>query len=292
MFRKTLEPEPAEQHDLSELHKAGYSKCVAVIGLLSLVCLVFQETVSDVVGFWSYYDYTHGFLIPVVVLVLVWGCRWEIAALEVKPSWSGFGLLCVALWFWLLSRLVHIQLIEHLSVLGMMHAVVLSTLGTRIYGVVFFPLGYLTLAIPLGEGIKPWLMELTATFSSLALRVFDIPTFREGQYFVLPGGTFVVADACSGFNYIFAGFSISVLIAYFYFRSWPKRIAFVLISCFLFVTANGARASLIMAIGSATEMRHLARDHEWFGWMLFVIVLFGLAWVSRRWSDDSVEEHA
>src|ERR1700732_3651675 len=46
---------------------------------------------------WRDPNYTHGFFVPVFSLFLLWERRAKLAALRVKPAWSGLMILLFAL---------------------------------------------------------------------------------------------------------------------------------------------------------------------------------------------------
>jgi exosortase/archaeosortase family protein len=80
-------------------------------------------------------------------------------------------------------------------------------------------------------------------------------------------------------------------VSYLHFQSAAKRLAFVAFAVAAVVLLNGVRATLVMAIASASEMRYLAgEDHIWFGWALFMAYLAGLYWIAWRFGDEA--EHA
>src|ERR1700692_965239 len=48
-------------------------------------------------GWWQNPNYTHGFFVPIFSLFLIWEKRSALAALPVKPAWSGLVILLFAL---------------------------------------------------------------------------------------------------------------------------------------------------------------------------------------------------
>src|ERR1700690_2985189 len=46
---------------------------------------------------WQDPNYTHGFFVPVFSLFLIWERRAKLAALRIKPSWSGLVMILFAL---------------------------------------------------------------------------------------------------------------------------------------------------------------------------------------------------
>jgi exosortase A len=265
---------------------AAYYRVPGLILLLAAAIVVaYPDSVASMVGIWSTDGFRHSFLIPVIAGYLLWHDRERLVDAPLAPSWAGVVALLATVWLWLVARQALIQVVEHLALLGMLHAAVLAVAGWDAYRKAAFALTYLVLAVPLGVESVPWLMELTAAIAGKGLVLIGMPNLREGMYFTLPGGSFEVAEACSGFRYVYSGLALSSLIAYVTFSSWTRRIAFVLLAVTMFMLINGIRAMLVMAIASASEMRYLAEDHVWFGWLLFFVALIGLHFAAVRFSD-------
>jgi exosortase A len=265
---------------------AAFFRVPGLILLLGAAIVVaYSDSVATLVQIWSADGFRHSFLIPLIAAYLLWHDHKNLADTPFTPSWTGLIALLAAVWLWLVARQALLQVVEHLALLGMLHAAVLAAGGWQIYRKAGFALCYLVLAIPVGIESVPWLMELTAAIASKGLLLLGIPVLREEMFFTLTGGRFEVAEACSGFRYVYSGLALSSLIAYVSFSSWPRQLAFVIVAVTSFILINGIRATLVMAIASATEMRYLADDHIWFGWLLFVIGLTGLYYAAARLSD-------
>lgn len=264
---------------------SSYPALGLVVGVFAAVVLAYWGSIASMTEIWTADGYRHSFLIPLIAGYLLWHDRPALAASRIAPSWAGFVLLVLAVWLWFIGRQALLQALEHLALLGILHAAVAAVGGWQVYRRSAFALCYLVLAIPLGFESIPWLMQLTASMSGFGLGLLGIPVLREGMFFMLPGGSFEVAEACSGFRYIYSGLALSTLMAYLSFHSWFRRGVFVGASVVVFLVLNGVRATLVMAIASASEMRYLAHDHNWFGWVLFVLSLIGLYFAALRWSD-------
>ena len=82
-----------------------------------------------------------------------------------------------------------------------------------------FPLGFLFFAVPIGDFMLPQLMEWTADFTVLALRLSGVPVYREGLQFIIPSGAWSVVEACSGIRYMIASVTVGCLFAYLSYRA-------------------------------------------------------------------------
>ncbi len=123
-------------------------------------------------------------------------------------------------------------------------------LGIEVARTILFPLLFLFFAVPFGEFMLPTMMEWTADFTVAALRFSGMPVFREGQHFVIPSGNWSVIDECSGVRYVIASFMVGSLFAYLNYRSYTKRVVFMVVALALPMLANWLRAYMIVMLAT------------------------------------------
>lgn len=250
---------------------------------------MYWATVVEMISLWSSDSYRHGYLIPVISLILLWRDRIRYAPLSVLGSWFGVGLLASLVLLWIVSKATSVQQIEQLSVVLMISAFALTVLGWNSYRRVWFPLAFLIFAVPVGSSVVPILMDVTTTIAVATLQLLGVPALREGMLVSLPGGTFEVVEACSGFSYLNAGIALGVLVAHLMFRAVWKQLFYVVTVIATFILANGVRALTVMFVGSSSNMQLLVgRDHEFFGWVLFLLAMALMYWVAEKYSDLDV----
>jgi EpsI family protein len=168
----------------------------------------------------------------------------------------------------------------------MVPALVLAILGRQVVLALAFPLAFLFLAVPVGKGLMPPLMDFTADFAIAALRLTGIPVYREGTFFSIPSGNWSVVEGCSGIRYLIASFTGGCLFAYLSYRSLYKRLLFIAASIIVPIIANGLRAYLIVMIAHLSDMRlALGVDHLIYGWVFFGLVMLLLFWVGSFWRE-------
>ena len=272
----------------------AHNAAILVVLTIAAVLFLFYPTISVMASLWSLSSYSHVPIVPFVSIALLWGARKEISLQRAEGSALALGLLVLLVLLWLLAKLSLIQALEHVSIWMMLNVSVLAVLGWRAYQPFMPALLYLGFMVPVGTSMIPYLMDTTAFLSASLLDAAGIPNYRSGMFFFLPGGAFQVAEVCSGFAYLNAGICVTTLFAMQLFSSLSLGALYVLVSGIFFVAVNGLRAALIMAIGSATNMKVLAEDHILFGWVLFFLALllvffFGLN-ISRRIDPSSVHQ--
>ncbi len=259
----------------------------ALVLLLLAILALYAHTVVGMVTIWSRSDtYAHGFVVPVITLWLIWRIRHTLAALVPKPSPLAWVMLLGAAAFWLAGDLVAVNAATQLALVMLLVLAVPAVLGWHLALAMAFPLGFLFFAVPIGDFMMPRLMEWTADFTVLALRMSGIPVYREGLQFIIPSGSWSVVEACSGIRYMIASVTVGCLFAYLSYSSLKKRLIFIGVAILVPLVANWLRAYMIVMIGhlSGNELA-TGVDHLIYGWVFFGVVILIMLFIGARWAD-------
>ncbi len=112
-----------------------------------------------------------------------------------------------------------------------------------------FPVGFLLFMIPLPdqavEQLEKFLMVTSAQLSEAVFSIGGIPIYRNGQVLELPGVVLRVAQECSGIRSSWVLFITSVLAAYLFLPTVPRRIALVAAVLPLGILRNAVRIYVI-----------------------------------------------
>ncbi|WP_162300104.1 exosortase A [Kineobactrum sediminis] len=266
---------------------AGRSLAV-VVALYSLLAVaLFYDTVSSMVGVWLASEtFTHGFLIVPISLWLIWRRRDDLTGAVARPQpWvlsltAGGGLV------WSLAYMVDVNVVQQLAFVGILVTGIWAILGTALARRIAFPLGFLFMAVPMGEDLIGPLMLITADSTEFLVRATGIPVFREGMYLTLPTGYWSVVEACSGVRYLIASFTLGLVYAYLSYQSLWRRAAFVLAAILVPIVANSLRAYGIVMIGHLSGMElAVGVDHLIYGWVFFGVVMLLLFWIGGFWQE-------
>ena len=266
---------------------ASLITAVTVIILL----LIFFSTAASTVAIWDRSEtFAHGFLIFPISIWLIWRRREALAQLIYQPDWRGLGVLLLLSAGWLFAHSGGVLVGEQLMLVAMIPVAVWTLLGARVVWAMAFPLGFLLLAVPMGEALIPHMMDFTANFTVKALQLTGIPVYQEGTFFTIPSGDWSVVEGCSGLRYLIASFTLGVLYAYLTYRSITRRIVFSLAAIVVPVIANGMRAYMIVMIADLSDMKlALGVDHLIYGWVWFGVVMLAMFWVGGYWRQDQAE---
>jgi exosortase A len=239
------------------------------------------------VGIWYRSEtFTHAFLVPPISLWLIWRQRHLIAAKTPQPMVSVLVLAAGVAFAWLLGDLVAINAVTQLALVTLLMLAVPAVLGVAVTRLIVFPLFFLFFTVPIGEFAMPQLMEWTADFTVLALRLSGIPVYREGLQFVIPSGNWSVVEACSGVRYLLASLTVGTLFAYLNYQSNRRRVVFALVSLVVPVLANWMRAYIIVMLGHLSGNKLAAGvDHLIYGWVFFGVVIMLMFVIGARWAE-------
>lgn len=249
--------------------------------------VAFYDALSSAATVWWVNDtFNHCFLVLPAVLYAVWQQRGAI--LEQPPcySWLGLAGLLVITFVYALGTAASAELLQHLAIFSLIPATVLWLFGWRVIRQIWAPLAFVLFSVPVGEELMPYFQDLTAQMAVFMLRGLDIPVYREGLYLVIPNGSFVVAEACSGVRFFVACVVLGCAYAYLNFIAPWRSIVFVLFSIIMPIIANGIRAFGIIYIGYSTNMEHaVGADHLVYGWFFFAVIVMILIAVGHVFSD-------
>ena len=266
----------------------AWAGSLAALLIAELVTLfLFRQTVVSMVTIWAVSrTYSYGFIIVPICAVLVWRRKEDLKYLQPSASIAGLLLFLVSALLWMAGNVADVQLIQHAALVGMVDALVWAFLGGVIVRVLLFPLVFLFFAVPAGNGLVPWLQSWTASFTVAALRVSGIPAVQDGLALSTPSGDWQVAEACSGIRYLLASIMIGTLVAGVAYRSWKRRVAFLLFSALLPIVANAIRAYGIVALAYLSGNSIAAGvDHVVYGFLFFSILTAALLAVALRWYE-------
>jgi exosortase A len=253
---------------------------LALVGAAT-VFLHWPAVVATVATWIGSPTYSYGILVPPVVAVLLWQRRGDLRQMAPRPWPWGLALVAAAALLATIGQVVSALIVEQLAVVAIIQAGALTILGPGIFRRIAFPMLYLYLAVPIGDGLIAPLQKLTAWFAVALLEPLGVPVRLDGLLIRIPGAAFHVTEACAGLRFLLASFTLGVLLAALFFRTWWHRVAFVLAAIALPIVGNGLRAAGLVLIAYLSDLRvAVGIDHLTYGYVftaLLLACLVGLA---------------
>lgn len=260
---------------------------VAAGAILLLYYPVLEKLVDDWINL---PDFSHGFLIPVVSLYILYDRRHKLAQVQAKGAWSGLAWICIGLGVLVLGRLSLEYFTTRVSFLIVIAGSVLLLLGKDYLKLTLFPIAYLIFMIPIPSFLMDKLtfpLQLIASsLSASVLNIVGIPVLREGNILELANTSLEVAEACSGIRSMLSLLALAVIFAYFNQKTFGKRAILVLSGIPIAIVANTVRVTgtgvLAYLFGDGAAQGFF---HDFSGWAMYIVAfgcLLGLGGAMRK----------
>ena len=216
-------------------HIQGNTTDVRWFGASALMWMV--QRWQDAYG--STADYSHGWLIPLVSLFILWYQRKEIAKAPKKVSWMGLAVVIIALLLHWLGAKAQQPRISLFSLVILLWGIPFYFYGWQVAKLLIFPCSYLIFCIPLNflDSLTFPLRIFVSSISTAILNGLGLAVTRVGSglYFyssaIQPELLFKleVADPCSGIRSLIAMTAITAAYAWFTQKTLLKK--WVLFCC-------------------------------------------------------------
>lgn len=230
---------------------------------------------------WHDPNFSHGFFVPAFSAFVVWQGRTRLAQIPLKPSWTGAGILALALAVLVIGQTGAELFLARLSLLLLLSSLIVLFLGWNHLRALLFPLAFLVLMIPIPtivfNQITFPLQLLASWLSAGVLQWLGVPVLREGNVIVLPAMALEVAEACSGVRSLMSLATLAVIYGYLMDRNIAVRVLLAVASVPIAVVANGSRI-----VGTGLLVQYWDPDkaegffHTFSGWLIFVVSLIML----------------
>lgn len=217
---------------------APTNKDVIHVGVLISIAVIaaligFENSLLSVARRWqAQEEYSHGFLIPIIVLWLLWSRRDVLRISIGQPSWTGPVLILVAAAMHILGELSAVYVLSQLGFIIALFGIVLGFGGFSLLRVTAVPIAFLIFAIPVPYFVDAMLSYklqlISSQLGTFFIRLFQIPVYLEGNVIDLGNYKLQVVEACSGLRYLYPLMSLGFLAAYLYQAPlWQRTVVFL-----------------------------------------------------------------
>jgi exosortase D (VPLPA-CTERM-specific) len=266
----------------SEITKdARWQQSSRLIGLLALCVLMlfltFFRGLAAMIERWlALPEYSHGFLLPIVAIFLIWQKYPEIEKVVFSGSWLGVLIVSAGICILVVGELSAIYTISQVAFVITLVGLIISLTGLSAFRLFWAGAAMLLLMIPIPnfflEGWSSRLQLISSELGVAIMRLFGISVFLEGNVIDLGTMKLQVVEACDGLRYMFPLVALAIVAAYFFRVSAWKRWLIVAASVPTAVVVNSLRVALI---GIFVEFGSLALAegflHEFQGAVFFFL---------------------
>lgn len=262
---------------------------------ITLALFTYWDGLAEAVFRWNNQaEYSHGYLIPLVVAYILWEKKALIQATISPPMWSGLFVIVTALMVFIVGEISALFVLIQYSFVLLLIGLSLLSVG-RATKYTLAPILLLLFAIPLPYFIEVILTaKLQLVSSSLGvsfIRLFNIPVYLEGNVIDLGIYKLQVVEACSGLRYLFPLMSLGFIVAYFYQVAFWKRSLVFLATIPITILMNSFR---IGAIGVMVDNWGISMAegflHDFEGWIIFMAcaaILLVLIWSLEKLTNKN-----
>ena len=224
-------------------------------------------------------DMSHGWLVPLVSLAVLWWRRQVLREAAGNPNWVGGGWVILFLAIaWLGGRGGQSR-IEQVSFIGLVWALPYAFWGRGVERLMRFPAAYLLFTVPVSSYIDFFTMHLRLFSTVMATGLLNgvglsVERMGTALFSRMPGAEFNVdvADPCSGIRSLFAMMALTAAYAFFTQKAtWGK---WMLFACSLPIAMIGNMIRImsicLVAVWFGQETA-TGYYHDYSGFVIFVV---------------------
>jgi len=270
---------------MSDTANTQLSSWILIVALCGLSFVFLWPTWISLHEFWlASTRFSHGHLIVLIFGYLLFVQRAEISKMPARPCFVAFLPLTVLLAVWLVAVLASIQSIHQTLLPILLWTMLLAVSGWAIAKRLWVQCAYLYLAVPVWESGNFVLQWMTTNAVAMALWLFQVPAYVDGNIVNLRAGAFEVEGGCSGLHYFIIAVALSVFYGLLYLESNRRRLLLIAIAMGMALLTNWLRVFIIVYAGHLTDMQHylVTHNHYYFGWVLFAVMLIPYLRIAKR----------
>lgn len=244
---------------------------VGFAGMFSRLRFVFSDPLEDM---------SHGWLVPIFSLYVLWTQRKEIREDAGAASFWGFlvCLPCIAVAL-VGARGLQVRF-EQMGFIGLCMALPWAFYGRRMAKRFVFPALFLLFTVPMTSYLDAITIHLRLFASGTAfvlLRGFGVDAVQQGTAIVSQGAhpfSIDVAEPCSGLRSIVALMALTAAYAWYTQPTWKRRAALFACSVPLAILGNVVRILSICCVAAwASADFALGFYHDYSGYVVFIVAI-------------------
>jgi exosortase len=257
----------------------------ALAGLALCLLWSYGPTLREMAERWADDpQYSHGFLVPLFALAVLWSRRGMLPRRLAQPRWWGAAWLGLALLLRLAAGYFYLEPLDGLSLLPALLGVVLLLGGRPALRWAWPAVAFLAFMLPLPFQIDTALAYPLRRFATVCstylLQTCGLPAFAEGNVIVVEDQRFGVAEACSGLGMLMTFFALAAAVALLVERPALDKLILVASAIPIALLANVVRITgqALAQHASGVETAQAIHRNSW----LMMLPALGLLWLELR----------
>lgn len=263
---------------------------------VTLALIAYIPTINWMIGRWNEKEsyYSHGFLVPLITLFIIWQKRNIIKEIKIAGSASGLWVIIVCLLIHIVCAALRVYFLSGFTLILLIYGMILFFFGKEMVRNLIFPIFFLLTMIPLPlvviGNLTVKLKLLATKLSVFTLNHIGFRCIQDGSFIRMPASFLEVAAPCSGLRSIISLLTLGLLFAYFSKTSLLKKSILFLSSIPIAIATNVMRIMLVAIVndlyGSKVAM---GLFHDMTGYLVFVVA-FGLLYGVSQLLVESKEK--
>jgi exosortase len=252
----------------------------SIFGFLTLLLLAaYWNTIEPLFDVWRDPQYSHGWLIPVISVAIMWILREPLEKSPTSDRWIGVGLIVLGTLMRVEGSRRVIFTADRLSLIPCLLGVFVLVGGLRTLRWAGPAIVFLALMYPwprfMTDGISRPLKLIATKCSVFGLQSLGVETFREGNRIQLENMPMQVVDQCSGLRMltVFTAMALAMAILMTK-RPWWERLIVVVSAVPIALVVNVVRITAtgwLYSMGLAEDYHELI--HDVWGWLMMPLAL-------------------
>jgi len=219
---------------------------VGGIGLVALSIWALWPRIVEMSEVWAENPtYSHGYLVPLFSIGLLWWKRDILSKITLETRWWGLPVIALACAVQLLGMYIYIPWLEGASLMVFIAGIAILIGGWNLLKITWPSIAFLVFMIPL-----PWRVEATlrsplrlfaAQVSNWLLQLFGLPSVVEGTVIDISGQKLGVEEACSGIAMLMTFFALATGLMIVVQRPWVDKLVIILSALPIAIICNVLR---------------------------------------------------
>jgi exosortase len=235
-------------------------------------------------------QYSHGYLVPMFAVALLWMRRAELKDGVGQGSWWGLAVLGCGVALHLAGTYLYYDWLAEVSLLPTLAGLCLCLGGVKTFRWAWPAILYLAFMLPLPHRLEVALafplQRLATLTSSYLLQTLGFSAVAEGNIIVMENARLGIVEACNGLGMLVTFFALATAVAMVIKRPWLDRGLVILSAVPIAVVANVIRitATGVLAETVGQQWADLV-FHDLAGWLMMplALALLGLELLILSW---------
>jgi exosortase len=254
--------------------------------LLAGIAWSYWPTFGSLASIWSRDpQYSHGYLVPLFALVLLWHRRGMLSSMAFRPNPWGLAILLAGAVIRVAGAYFYFSWLDMASIIPCFAGLVILGGGWPAWRWAWPGIAFLLFMLPLpfrlGTMLAPTLQHLATVWSTYLLLTLGFPAVFEGNIIILNDARIGVVEACGGLSMLVVFFALSTAVALLVRRPFGDKLLVVASAVPIALCANVARITLTAMLQEMAGSQASDVFHELAGWFMMPVAL-GLLWIELQ----------